>query len=250
MGGRARTRLAGRIPRAGAFGLRDGVRVAELCCAPAGSGAMCSAAGVVDVLERIARALPAATPPVRNLLAQRLRQPSGITWAPVGGGFALPHPSARDLAGTRRRHGRADLPARPAAADRVPSWMTCRSHGCSSSSRRRRARTSTCSVGLGRFLSTGPLRELALAGASDDEIFDAVDRPRGRNHATGRSRTRDRRTSVGAGGGCTGVEPSVSGSRSSRWWLALTLAGARPALAHPCWCCLGGATGSGAGRCW
>jgi PTS system nitrogen regulatory IIA component len=35
--------------------------------------------------------LPGATPPVRQLLSQRLRLPNGISWAAVGGGLALPH---------------------------------------------------------------------------------------------------------------------------------------------------------------
>jgi PTS system nitrogen regulatory IIA component len=31
------------------------------------------------------------TPPVLRLLQQRLRAAGGISWAPVGGGFAMPH---------------------------------------------------------------------------------------------------------------------------------------------------------------
>ena len=53
------------------------------------------AVDVPDVLAKIVAALPGATPPVRQLLAQRLRAAGGITWAAVGGGFALPHPSTR-----------------------------------------------------------------------------------------------------------------------------------------------------------
>lgn len=49
------------------------------------------AATVRDVLESIVARLPGATPPVRQLLAQRLRLPDGISWAAVGGGLALPH---------------------------------------------------------------------------------------------------------------------------------------------------------------
>ncbi len=49
------------------------------------------AANVRSVLETIVGKLPGATPPVRQLLAQRLRQPDGISWAAVGGGLALPH---------------------------------------------------------------------------------------------------------------------------------------------------------------
>jgi PTS system nitrogen regulatory IIA component len=49
------------------------------------------AATVREVMERIVAKLPGATPPVRQLLAQRLRLPEGISWAAVGGGLALPH---------------------------------------------------------------------------------------------------------------------------------------------------------------
>jgi PTS system nitrogen regulatory IIA component len=49
------------------------------------------AATVRDVIESILGKLPGATPPVRQLLAQRLRLPNGISWAAVGGGLALPH---------------------------------------------------------------------------------------------------------------------------------------------------------------
>jgi PTS system nitrogen regulatory IIA component len=43
------------------------------------------------VLERVVGALPGATPAVRRLLAQRIRAATGVTWAPIGGGLALPH---------------------------------------------------------------------------------------------------------------------------------------------------------------
>jgi len=49
------------------------------------------AATVRDVLEKIVVRLPGATPPVRQLLSQRLRLSEGISWAAVGGGLALPH---------------------------------------------------------------------------------------------------------------------------------------------------------------
>ena len=51
--------------------------------------------GVPGVFDRVIAALPAATPPVRDLLARRLRAPGGVAWAAIGGGLALPHPSAR-----------------------------------------------------------------------------------------------------------------------------------------------------------
>jgi PTS system nitrogen regulatory IIA component len=48
-------------------------------------------AEVLDVLEHILAAMPGATPDVLRILKQRLRDPAGINWAPVGGGLALPH---------------------------------------------------------------------------------------------------------------------------------------------------------------
>lgn len=53
------------------------------------------AADVTGVFGKIVAALPGTTLPVRQLLAQRLQTKGGVTIAPVGGGFALPHPSTR-----------------------------------------------------------------------------------------------------------------------------------------------------------
>jgi PTS system nitrogen regulatory IIA component len=50
-----------------------------------------AAAKVREVMETIVDKLPGATPPVRQLLAQRLHLLDGISWAAVGGGLALPH---------------------------------------------------------------------------------------------------------------------------------------------------------------
>ena len=50
-----------------------------------------AASDVLNILEQVVSKLPGATPPVRQLLVQRLRGSSGITWAPVGGSLALPH---------------------------------------------------------------------------------------------------------------------------------------------------------------
>ena len=49
------------------------------------------AAGVVGLLAAIVTRLPGATPPMRQILQRRLLAPDGLSWAPVGGGFALPH---------------------------------------------------------------------------------------------------------------------------------------------------------------
>ena len=53
------------------------------------------ATAVPPIFDTIVAKMPSATPAVRAMLAQRLRAPGGIVWAPVGGGFALPHPSVR-----------------------------------------------------------------------------------------------------------------------------------------------------------
>ena len=58
-----------------------------------------AAAELLDVLERIVTGLPGATPQVRKILAQRLRAPGGINWAPVGHGLALPHLRAHVVLG-------------------------------------------------------------------------------------------------------------------------------------------------------
>ncbi|MEI6675391.1 MAG: PTS sugar transporter subunit IIA [Verrucomicrobiota bacterium] len=54
-----------------------------------------AAADVTEVFVRVASAKHGATAAVRDLLEQRLRAPGGVTYAPVGGGFALPHPATR-----------------------------------------------------------------------------------------------------------------------------------------------------------
>lgn len=54
-----------------------------------------SAAEMPSVFEKVVATLPGATPPVRQLLGQRLRAKGAVNLAPVGNGFALPHPSSR-----------------------------------------------------------------------------------------------------------------------------------------------------------
>lgn len=54
-----------------------------------------AAADLPDVFGRVAEALPGAKPPVREMLARRFRAPGGVTMAPEGTGYALPHPATR-----------------------------------------------------------------------------------------------------------------------------------------------------------
>jgi PTS system nitrogen regulatory IIA component len=53
-----------------------------------------AAADVINKIDSVVAALPGAAA-ARQLVSQRLRVRDGITWAPIGGGIALPHPSAR-----------------------------------------------------------------------------------------------------------------------------------------------------------
>jgi nitrogen PTS system EIIA component len=133
-----------------------------------------AAAESTSVIARVVAALPGATPAMRQLLAQRLSAPGGVTLAPVGGGFALPHPSIRVALG--RDSGAVALlflcdPLRLAepAPDSVPVTRlvffiapASRSH-------------LDLLARLTRTVGHSPLRELILRGAADSEIFRAVE---------------------------------------------------------------------------
>ena len=128
---------------------------------------------LTGVLGRIVGALPGATPPVRQLLAQRLSAQGGVTPAPVGGGFALPHMSTRVALG--RDSGTVALlllneamllPEPP--PDGVPVTRLLFFIAPS-------PRAHLDLLGrLSRALTKGPLRELILHSAPDEEIFKVV----------------------------------------------------------------------------
>lgn len=127
---------------------------------------------VVDIFVRSVASLPGITTPVRQLLAQRLGAKGGITWAPVGGGFALPHPAARIALG--RDAGtialvllRDDLVMEEPPPDGEPVRRLLFFIAPSP-----RAHLDLLAR-LSRLLTRGPLRELAVRGATDDEIFAA-----------------------------------------------------------------------------
>jgi len=132
-----------------------------------------AATDLVEVLVKVVAALPGATPPVRQLLAQRLRAKGGVTMAPVGGGFALPHPSTRVALG--RDSGtvalillRDALNLTEPSPDAVP--VTRLIFFIAPSPRAHLDLLGRLSRGLVR----GPLRELIVREASDEKIFQAV----------------------------------------------------------------------------
>lgn len=131
------------------------------------------AAGVLDVLTKVVAALPGATPPVRQLLSQRLHAANAITWAAIGGGFALPHPSARIALG--RDSGtvallllRDALKQTSVTPDNVP--VTRMFFFIAPSPRAHLDLLGR----LTRALAKGNLRELVVQGASDADIFAAA----------------------------------------------------------------------------
>lgn len=132
------------------------------------------ASEVATTIDNIVAALPATQPSVRKLLSQRIRAQGGITWAPIGDGFALPHPSAR--IGLGRDSGTLALlflreVFHAPDDDAGIRWMfffiapSPRAH--------------LDLLGrLSHMLVAGPLRESVKAGASDEEIlslFAAID---------------------------------------------------------------------------
>jgi len=131
------------------------------------------AAEVLGTLERVVAALPGATPPIQQLLGQRLRAKGGLNWAPVGGGFALPHLSARVALG--RESGTVALLylREPLAqVERGPDGMpVTRLFFFIAPS----PRAHLDLLGrFGRILASGPLRELLAQGARDEQVFEAL----------------------------------------------------------------------------
>ncbi len=125
------------------------------------------------VIEKVVAALPGATPPIRTMVAQRLRAPGGVVIAPVGGGFALPHPANRIALG--RDSGtvallllREPLPLPEPPPDDVPVTRLFFFIAPS-------PRAHLDLLGrLSRLLGRGGLRALVEQGAPDGAIFTAI----------------------------------------------------------------------------
>ncbi len=130
-------------------------------------------AAVPDILQKIVATIPGVTAPVRQLLAQRMRGPGGVTWAPVGRGLALPHPSARVSLG--RDSGtlaliflRGSLPLDEPTPDEMP--VTRLMFFISPTPRGHLELLGR----LGRILSSEPMRGLVAEAAADDELYQAL----------------------------------------------------------------------------
>jgi nitrogen PTS system EIIA component len=131
------------------------------------------AAGVREVFGQVLATLPVANPAIRQLLTQRLSAKGGVAFAPVGGGFAMPHLSARISLG--REAGtialvllRDALPVTEPRPDEIPVTRLFFFVAPS-------PRAHLDLLGrLCRLLTRGPLRELIVRGAADAEIFSAI----------------------------------------------------------------------------
>lgn len=126
-----------------------------------------------SVIERIVTALPGATPAVRQVLVQRVHAAGGVTWAPVGGGLALPHLRApvalgKDSGILALLFLRDPLPLADPPADGVP--VTRLLFFLAPSPRAHLELLAQLSTALTR----GPLRRLVLEAASDAEILATV----------------------------------------------------------------------------
>lgn len=130
-------------------------------------------AEAIEVLERMIASLSKIPKPVRALLAQRLRAKGGVNWAPIGGGFALPHFSTRVTLG--RDAGvitllllRDALPLAESPADGVPVTRLFFFIPPSP-----RAHLDTLAR-LSRVIAHGSLRGLVERAATDEEILQVI----------------------------------------------------------------------------
>jgi PTS system nitrogen regulatory IIA component len=131
------------------------------------------ASGVPGAFQSIIASLPGATPAIRQLLARRLEAAAGIAIAPIGGGFAMPHPSARISLG--RDSGmiallllREPLAVTEPVPDDVPITRLFFFVAPS-------PRAHLDFLGrLCRLLGRKHVRELIVGAAADEDIFRAV----------------------------------------------------------------------------
>jgi PTS system nitrogen regulatory IIA component len=167
----------GLTARAGFLAAENGAFTSGLALAPmlrtGGIWREVPASGVTEVLERVLAALSGIPQAVRTLLGQRLRAPGGINWAPVGGGFALPHFGTRVTLGRdagvvallllREALPLVEPPPDAAGVTRLFFFIPPSP----------RAHLDTLAR-LSRAVTQGPLRGLVERGAPDEELFQAL----------------------------------------------------------------------------
>lgn len=131
------------------------------------------AAKVREVMATVVGKLPGATPPVRQLMTQRLHLPEGVSWAAVGDGLALPHlrtPVAlgRDAGIMAILMLRDSLTLSEPTPDNVPIKRLLFFVAPSP-----RAHLELLSL-LSAALLRGGLQKPVMEGAADEEIFAAL----------------------------------------------------------------------------
>ena len=147
------------------------------------------------VLARAVAALPGAAPAVRQMLSQRVHAADGITWAPVGGGLALPH--LRSHVALGRDAGIVALvflhDALPAEIESPPDDVPITKLFFFIAPS---PRAHLDLIGrLTRALTKGTLQQAIVSGASDAEIFAAA----AAADAAGIDRGRPTRRGAGSG---------------------------------------------------
>lgn len=132
------------------------------------------AADLPELFARVAQSLPGASPPIRQMLSQRFRTKGGVTMAPIGAGYALPHPSTRVTLG--RDAGtmalillREPLPPLELRVDEVPVTRLLFFIAPS-------PRAHLDMVGrISRLLSGPTLREALDQNAADERIYQILE---------------------------------------------------------------------------
>ena len=124
------------------------------------------------MFEKVVSSVPGLAPSVRRMLAGWVRTKDGINWAPVGGGFALPHLRARVALGHDRGAVAVILLRDPLGLAELPDAVPV-SRLFFFIAPSPRAHLELLGK-LSRGLSRGPLRELVARGASDSEIISAA----------------------------------------------------------------------------
>lgn len=131
-----------------------------------------ASAHLTSVFARVVTALPGATGPARQLLAQRVQMPGGITMAPVGSGMALPHLSTRVALGRDSGLVALIFLTEPLALHEPPADGVPVTRMLFFVAPSPRAHLDFLGK-LSRALVKGPLRLLIAQGAPDEELFKA-----------------------------------------------------------------------------